>query len=116
MAVTVTPDLKPETALDNLLNNRDVLTAIFDFLQVTSDMKSEERSETRKALIAAAKSCNAFSEPALDVLWHTLPSMLPLLRLLPSFVSYEGVHVRFLSIFWHFYVDFDNLNPDNQRD
>ena len=41
-------------------------------------------AQTRKDLLSAAKACKAFSVPALSSLWRILPSLLPLLLLLPS--------------------------------
>lgn len=50
------------------------------------DATDARRSATEglKTLVALALSCRALSEPALDLIWSTLPSLVPLVRTLPS--------------------------------
>ncbi|KIJ63279.1 hypothetical protein HYDPIDRAFT_41125 [Hydnomerulius pinastri MD-312] len=43
----------------------------------------ERASEARVAVLSFARSCRAFKEPALDVLWSKLTSLEPLIRCLP---------------------------------
>lgn len=40
--------------------------------------------EKRKALSALAQTCRSFQEPALNLLWHTLHSIKPLIMCMPS--------------------------------
>jgi hypothetical protein len=45
----------------------------------------------RAVLAHMAQCCKLFLQPALDVLWHDIPSLVPLVRLIP------GPHVSLLS-------------------
>ena len=56
--------------------NEDILHLIFEHFDLDA--------QTRKDLFSAAQACKAFVEPALNSLWRVLPSLLPLLLLLPS--------------------------------
>ena len=67
----------PEALMDH-----DILTLIFEHFDLQAG--SNDNARTRKDLLAAAKTCKAFVEPALNQLWRVLPSLLPLLLLLPS--------------------------------
>lgn len=64
------------------LMNEDVLQLIFEHFDLQPGSKTAP--QTRKDLLSAAKTCKAFMEPALNSLWRVLPSLLPLLLLLPS--------------------------------
>ena len=67
-----------------VLFNGDLLREIFRHLE-----------EGRKVqLLAAALTCKTFAEPALDSLWRTMYSIIPFLKLIPSFVSTFGTPVR----------------------
>jgi hypothetical protein len=75
--------------------NEDILYMMFEHFDLQPG--SESTRQTRTNLLSAAKVCKAFLEPALKSLWRILPSLLPLLLLLPSarvvnnqFVSYES--------------------------
>lgn len=45
-------------------------------------------------LLWAALTCKTFLEPALDVLWRTMNSLIPLLKLLPSFQLVLDTYVK----------------------
>ena len=62
--------------------NEDILHLIFENFDLQPG--SPTIAQTRKDLLLAAKTCKAFVEPALNSLWRVLPSLLPLLLLLPS--------------------------------
>ena len=62
--------------------NEDILHLIFEHFDLQPG--SPTIVQTRKDLLSAAKTCKAFVEPALNSLWRVLPSLLPLLLLLPS--------------------------------
>ncbi|KAF8811974.1 hypothetical protein BYT27DRAFT_7275555 [Phlegmacium glaucopus] len=62
--------------------NEDVLRLIFEHFDFQPGSKTA--AQTRKDLLSAAKACKAFAEPALNSLWRVLPSLLPLMLLLPS--------------------------------
>ncbi|KIY49970.1 hypothetical protein FISHEDRAFT_72197 [Fistulina hepatica ATCC 64428] len=44
-------------------------------------------------LASVSRCCKAWSVPALDRQWRVLPSLLPLLRVLPTFECVEGIYV-----------------------
>lgn len=50
----------------------------------TGIKKYSLHAQDRRLLAHLARTCKAFSEPALDVLWHTQTSIVPLVRCLPS--------------------------------
>ena len=58
---------------------------MFSYLVVDISSTPDQQLEAKKALFYAAQACRVFLEPALDALWRVLPSLLPLLKLLPSF-------------------------------
>ena len=62
--------------------NEDILRLVFEHFNLRPGLQST--AQTRRDLLSAAKVCKNFSEPALSVLWSVLPSLLPLLMLLPS--------------------------------
>ena len=49
-------------------------------------------------LAALARTCRAFKEPALDMLWRELVDLSQLARCLPE-VSYKGSMVRWFQVF-----------------
>jgi hypothetical protein len=62
----------------------ELLRQIFSFI-------SEDGSETLGAL---ARSCKAWTDPALDLVWMTLTSVVPLLHVIPGVQLVDGVYVR----------------------
>ena len=64
--------------------NDDILHLIFERFDLQPASDSTTTTQTRKDLLSAAKTCKAFVEPALNSLWRVLPSLSPLLLLLPS--------------------------------
>ena len=58
---------------------------MFGYLVVDPSSTPDRQLEAKKALFYAAQACRVFLEPALDALWRVLASLLPLLKLLPSF-------------------------------
>ena len=72
----------PQSHVIEALKNQDILSLIFQHFDLQPG--SQTVAQTRKDLFSAAKTCKAFVEPALDSLWRVLPSLLPLLLLLPS--------------------------------
>ena len=74
---------------------------IFQHLVITPNpysktLKAENRLR-QHTLFSLACSCQLLSEEALDLLWVRLPSLLPLLRLLPGLRQVEN-KVRFRTI------------------
>ncbi|TFK39830.1 hypothetical protein BDQ12DRAFT_681307 [Crucibulum laeve] len=60
----------------------EVLRRIFDFCA----------EHSRSTLIAAARSCQAWKNPALDYIWVRLTSIAPLLDLIPNIVVEDGIY------------------------
>ena len=77
------------------LKNQDIINLIFQHFDLQPG--SRTIAQTRKDLFSAAKTCKAFVEPALDSLWRVLPSLLPLLLLLPSAEVDDGRYVNSIS-------------------
>ena len=77
------------------LKNHDILSLIFQHFDFQPG--SQTVVQTRKDLFSAAKTCKAFVEPALDLLWRVLPSLLPLLLLLPFAEVKNGHYVSSIS-------------------
>ena len=88
--VGVIPGQTPEA-----LKNQDILSLIFQHFDLQPG--SQTVAQTRKDLFSAARTCKAFVEPALDSLWRVLPSLLPLLLLLPSAEVSNGRYVSSIS-------------------
>ncbi|CAA7263387.1 unnamed protein product [Cyclocybe aegerita] len=76
-----------------VLQNVDLLSIVFNYLSADRIKSDQDALETRKGLRSAALVCKDFVEPALDCLWHILPSLMPLLKLLPSFGLIDGVYM-----------------------
>lgn len=72
----------PDSARTLVLSNTDILSTIFEHFCAQTD---------RAFLYGAVLTCKAFK--ALDCLWETLPSLFPLLQLLPSFRLRNGYWV-----------------------
>ena len=73
---------EPQNRTPEALKNEDILGLIFQYFDL--EPGSQTVAQSRKDLFSAAKTCKAFVEPALDSLWSIVPSLLPLLLLLPS--------------------------------
>ncbi|KAJ7898382.1 hypothetical protein B0H13DRAFT_2520880 [Mycena leptocephala] len=70
------------------LGNIDIASEILQYLE------RDTRERYPLADVAAvALSCRALSEPAQDILWRNLTSIIPLLKLLPSFVEVDSSYV-----------------------
>ncbi|KAF8153360.1 hypothetical protein B0H34DRAFT_677500 [Crassisporium funariophilum] len=77
----------------DVLGDTNILSLIFDNLVPDPQgTEANERSD-RRALLNVAQTCTTFMEPALDALWKILPSLLPLLLLLPSFNLVDDVYM-----------------------
>ncbi|PIL32753.1 hypothetical protein GSI_04868 [Ganoderma sinense ZZ0214-1] len=46
----------------------------------------------RRTLLSLAVSCRAFFDPALDMLWHSLDNIHPLLKLLPNYQCLDSIY------------------------
>ena len=82
-----------------VLFTQELLEAIFNQLstgmQHPDDSPEDvlERAELRRTLACAARVCQVFREPALNVLWCALDSIVPLLRIIPSFQERDSAWV-----------------------
>jgi hypothetical protein len=86
------------TQTPEALKNGDILSLIFQHFDLQPEPGSQTAvAQSRKDLFSAAKTCKAFVEPALDSLWRVLPSILPLLLLLPSAKVDNGHYVSSMS-------------------
>ena len=56
-----------------------------------------EDSTDRRDVLSVVLSCKAFREPGLNVLWHTMYAVRPLLRFIPGMREIDGRMVRHLS-------------------
>lgn len=71
------------------LQNQDILLAIFSHARA----RAEHEQVPHDSVAKCARVCQAFHDPALQVLWERLSSILPLLRLLaPNFRNIDGGH------------------------
>ena len=67
-------------------------------------------SDPRFSTLAwSARVCKAFSEPALKVLWRTLPDIFPLLKLISKFQDIRFVEGRFIN--WSSFVSVHCTSP-----
>ena len=63
----------------------DIMYQVFEQLHASVDVDSpgfRNAMDCRQALARSARSCKAFTRPASAVLWRSLPSDVPLLKLL----------------------------------
>ena len=72
----------PHAGISDL--NEDILHLIFEYFDLQPGSPTRTIAQNRKNLLSVAKTCKAFAKQALSLLWHVLPSLLPLLLLLPS--------------------------------
>ncbi|KDR85791.1 hypothetical protein GALMADRAFT_218880 [Galerina marginata CBS 339.88] len=72
-----------------VLENFDLLENIFSFFEPPSDVSSASWALSlpgRQALLNAALTCKVFVDPAMDILWRSMDSLTPLVKILPTFV------------------------------
>ncbi len=66
-----------------ILQIEEVFVKIADALDQTTP-------KARSALYALARTCRTFHEPAINVLWHTQTSLIPILRCIPAQVEVQS--------------------------
>lgn len=64
-----------------VFRNLDIMDTVFDALLVKYDADAGER----KHLFQAALTAKNFYDPAMNILWRSLDSLLPVLKLIPGF-------------------------------
>ena len=74
------------TAVGPNMHNRFLIYEILDCIisHLAQDTAKGVRKAGRWALVALARTCHAFSEPALDALWRRLDSLQPFILCLPA--------------------------------
>ncbi|KAF9472852.1 hypothetical protein BDN70DRAFT_886492 [Pholiota conissans] len=74
-----------------VFRNEDLLELIFSLLDPEAYFGNiwDLEPSTRQDLLSAALTCKAFLPPAMSLLWRMMESLLPLLKLIPSFTSVE---------------------------
>jgi hypothetical protein len=60
--------------------------------------ESNEGKQSRRDLLSGALSCKAFMNPCLDLLWNTMVTILPLLKLIPEMEEIDGQLVSYFRI------------------
>jgi hypothetical protein len=75
--------------------NEDILDLVFEHFDLQPGSKLAP--QTRINLLSAGRVCKHLSEPALKALWKILPSLMPLLLLLPSAQVVNNQFVRYTS-------------------
>ena len=75
------------TRVDRL--KEDILSAIFKCLDRQGLYDLDYRAK-RRTLARSARVCKAFHRPAVCVLWRRLEDLIPLFKVLPSFVKVES--------------------------
>lgn len=78
-----------------VLTNPDILELILENLCMDRvwEYQADEVVIRRRVLAAAALTCRAWMEPALDRLWRSLDKLFPLFKLLPAFYRSDSTFV-----------------------
>ncbi|PPR00793.1 hypothetical protein CVT24_000758 [Panaeolus cyanescens] len=79
---------RPTNSRLSVANYPDLLSMICEHLCYNMDDDASVKRKARKDLLSAATAFWNMSEPALNALWRSLPSVVPLIRLLP-FVTFN---------------------------
>ena len=78
--------------MHHVLYVEDILREIFSYL-LPLPPRCPSRS-SRMVIVAVARTCRSFKEPALDILWEDLQDLTPLVRCLPGASSVNSIGVR----------------------
>lgn len=81
-----------------VLWNSDILSHVFEYLGMDDGSPSEEEGTGRKHLYWAALTCKTFVDPALDVLWRSMRSLMPLIQILRPLELVGEFYVSILPI------------------
>lgn len=77
-----------------VLDNQDLLRRIFEHMPAES--RPFDDQSDRVHLMWASQTCRSFLDPALDMLWRSMSSLIPLLKLLPAFQLTHDTYVSLL--------------------
>ncbi|TFK49339.1 hypothetical protein OE88DRAFT_412241 [Heliocybe sulcata] len=81
------------------LLNRDIILEILNHTEIRTTWKDvAPLRRHRRDLLCIALSCKAFLDPALDLLWKRMDSLVPLFRILSGFVWQYSGHVLLGSV------------------
>lgn len=85
----------------------EILQAIFEFTESLGyrNGSTAEKRKHQRYLLQLALCCRAFARTALDMLWEYLPSMQPLIKILPV-KDIQGHLVRLLPLLFVMYNRF----------
>jgi hypothetical protein len=89
-----------------VLVNVDILERVFLYFihpEASFDDVWDIKPTTRKCLLSAALTCKSFFEPATNLLWRCMESIIPFLKVLPEFVRIDGIDDIYVS-FFHFFL------------
>ena len=86
-APTSNPSRPPISNRENLLDMHQTLHIPGLLQNIFGRSSTLERDSNNADLAALARTCKAFKEPALDLLWEELDDLSPLLRCLPEACS-----------------------------
>jgi len=79
------------------MSNNDILPTVFSYfipeVPGTTEAASNPSNAGRKQLLELAKTCKAFSDPALTCLWSHIRDLAPLFRILKYAKEYDGFWV-----------------------
>ena len=84
-----------------VLVNVDILEHIFRYFfnsHASFDDVWDTNPTTRKYLLSAALTCKSFFEPATNLLWRCMESMIPFLKVLPEFVRINEIDDIYVSL------------------
>lgn len=90
----------PHDCRRDVLSDEDLLDVIFGFIQADIDRIGRQNNDSSKGyqprcqLLSLALTCKALLEPALNALWHSLPTLLPLIRLIRPKSVFDDTYVR----------------------
>ena len=70
-----------------------------EYFVFDDDEEVDARFFLRRTLLSLAISCHAFFDPALDMLWHSLDNIHPLLKILPNYQRRDSTYVSGMDVF-----------------
>jgi hypothetical protein len=76
--------MAPHNALTIPEIRSEILTKLNIDCEFDDDEYLEDARRARRNLLSATLCCKAFKDQSLDVLWRTIPSLIPLLVLIPG--------------------------------
>ncbi|KAF9525962.1 hypothetical protein CPB83DRAFT_858698 [Crepidotus variabilis] len=83
-----------QSAKELVLANSDLLSICFSYFDPDAFFKDiwEIGTTTRRRLLATALTCKAFFDPAMGLLWRMMESIIPVLKILPTFAKMNDTY------------------------